>query len=103
MDEEEDMYVSFVWSDACYGMRRSSLTELYRYTGKPLLVYDSDNESNHNQRCEASNMFTERNMTLPEFLKILRENKGYVVNDEGGTENGKEIHDFVMHKILFNL
>ena len=42
-------------------------------------------------------------MTLPEFLKILRENKGYVVNDEGGTENGKEIHDFVMHKILFNL
>lgn len=103
LDEEEDMYVSFVWSDACYGMRRSSLTELYRYTGKPLLVYDSDNESNHNQRCEASNMFTERNMTLPEFLKILRENKGYVVNDEGGTENGKEIHDFVMHKILFNL
>ncbi|WP_080926267.1 hypothetical protein [Ligilactobacillus ruminis] len=103
LDEKEDMYVSFVWSDACYGMRRSSLTELYRYTGKPLLVYDSDNESNHNQRCEASNMFTERNMTLPEFLKILRENKGYVVNDEGGTENGKKIHDFVMHKILFNL
>nr|WP_052243433.1 hypothetical protein [Ligilactobacillus ruminis] len=103
LDEKEDMYVSFVWSDACYGMRRSSLTELYIYTGKPLLVYDSDNESNHNQRCEASNMFTERNMTLPEFLKILRENKGYVVNDEGGTENGKKIHDFVMHKILFNL
>lgn len=103
LDEEEDMYVSFVWSDACYGMRRSSLTELYRYTGKPLLVYDSDNESNHNQRCEASNMFTERNMTLPEFLKILRENKGYVVNDECGTESGKKIHDFVMYKILFNL
>ena len=97
------MYVSFVWSDACYGMRRSSLTELYRYTGKPLLVYDSDNESNHDQQHEVRNMFSERNMTLPEFLKILRESKGYVVNDEGGTENGKKIHDFVMHKILFNL
>lgn len=100
LDEEENMYVSFVWSDACYGMRRSSLTELYRYTGKPLLVYDSDNENNHDQRCEVSNMFTERNMTLPEFLKILRENKRYVVNDEGGTENGKKIHDFVMDKIF---
>ena len=103
LDEEEDMYVSFVWSDACYGMRRSSLTELYIYTGKPILVYDSDNESNHDQQHEVRNMFSERNMTLPEFLKILRESKGYVVNDEGGTENGKEIHDFVMHKILFNL
>ena len=102
LDEEEDMYVSFVWSDACYGMRRSSLTELYRYTGKPLLVYDSDNESNHDQQHEVSNMFSERNMTLPEFLKILRKNKGYVVNDEVGTENGKKIHDFVIHKILFN-
>lgn len=103
LDEEKNMYVSFVWSDACYGTRRSSLTELYRYTGKPLLVYDSDNENNHDQRCEASNMFTERNMPLPEFLKILCKNKGYVVNDEGGTEDGKKIHDFVMHKILFNL
>ena len=102
LDEEKDMYVSFVWSDACYGMRRSSLTELYKYTGKPLLVYDSDNENNHGQRCEVSNMFTEENMTLPEFLKILRENKGYVVNDEGVTENGKKIHDFVMSEILFN-
>ena len=109
LDEEEDMYVGFVWSDACYGMRRSSLTELYKYTGKPLLVYDSDydNENNYflnnyDQQRESSNMFSERNMTLSEFLEILRENKGYVVNDEGGTENGKKIHNFVMDKIMSN-
>lgn len=40
LDTNESMYYAIFWSDMCYGCKTSSLTELYKYTGKMVLEDD---------------------------------------------------------------
>lgn len=108
LDTESDMYYSFAWSDAYYGSRRSSLSELYRYTGKPVLAdnMEIDFNDSFNENIDIRNLFyqngilKEDEVSLPELVSFISKNEitrkldSQILGNSGG-----RIHEFMIDKV----
>ena len=58
LDTNASMYYSMFWSDMCYGYKTSSLTELYKYTGK-IVLEDAPRLTNFVSKRSAENLLNE--------------------------------------------
>ena len=108
LDTESDMYYSFAWSDAYYGSRRSSLSELYRYTGKPVLAdnMEIDFNDSFNENIDIRNLFyqngilKEDEVSLPELVSFISKNEITRKLDSQILGNsGRRIHEFMIDKV----
>lgn len=110
LDINASMNHSIFWSDAYYGFRSSSLTELYKYTGK-IVLKDSPKivrvESNMSEntllaRLRETNVVNEPEVSLENMIDVIYGN-GELKNGScvKATNSGIKINDYMLNEISF--
>ena len=102
LDENDSMYYAIFWSDMCYGDKYSSLSELYKYTGKimlndlPKIIQVRNNKYTLEilNKLRNNNAISEEDFSLENVVDIIIENielkngkckriknSGHIIND----------------------
>ena len=110
LDINASMNHSIFWSDAYYGFRSSSLTELYKYTGK-IVLKDSPKivrvESNISEntllaRLRETNVVNEPEVSLENMIDVIYGNGELKkVSYVKATNSGIKINDYMLNGISF--
>lgn len=108
LDTNASMHYSMFWSDMCYGYKTSSLTELYKYTGKIVLedapkltnfVSKRSAESLLNELKE-SNVVSEPEYSLENIVDIIASNNELKDGKHLNLENsGSKINNYMLEKL----
>ena len=108
LDTNASMHYSMFWSDMCYGYKTSSLTELYKYTGKIVLedapkltnfVSKRSAESLLNELKE-SNVVSEPEYSLENIVDIIASNNELKGGKHLNLENsGSKINNYMLEKL----
>lgn len=110
LDNNTSMYYSIYWSDMYYGDPSSSMTELYRYTGKVVLE-NLPKESRIETKIDSKDLFSklkktktisEESCSLRETMELIYEHKE-LRNGKGikATDNsGEKINRYMLSKVF---
>lgn len=108
LDTNESMYYAIFWSDMCYGCKTSSLTELYKYTGKivledaPKLTKFVSKRSAENllNELKESNVVSEPDYSLENIVDIIAGNDELKYGKHLDLENsGFKINNYMLGKL----
>lgn len=108
LDTNESMYYAIFWSDICYGCKTSSLTELYKYTGKMVLEDDPkltkfvSKRSTENilNKLKESNVVSEPEYSLDSIVDIIAGNDELKDGKHLDLENsGFKINNYMLEKL----
>ena len=108
MDNNASMYYSMYWSDMYYGYETSSMTELYKYTGKVVLndlpkKIEATLNFDFNRLADElskANSVSEESHSLPEVVEFLnrheelKNGKVFMIDN-----SGKIINDYILNKV----
>lgn len=109
LDTNESMYCAIFWSDMCYGCKTSSLTELYKYTGKiiledaPKLTKFVSKRSAENllNELKESNVVSEPDYSLENIVDVIAGNDELKDGKHLNLENsGYKINDYMLKELL---
>ena len=108
LDTNESMYYAIFWSDMYYGYRTSSLTELYKYTGK-IVLEDAPKLTNFVSECDTDNLLnklkeinvvSEPNYSLENIVDIIASNNELKDGKHLNLENsGSKINNYILEKM----
>ena len=108
LDTNASMHYSMFWSDMCYGYKTSSLTELYKYTGK-IVLEDAPKLTNFVSKCSAesllnelkeSNVVSEPEYSLENIVDIIASNNELKDGKHLNLENsGSKINNYMLEKL----
>ena len=108
LDTNASMNYAIFWSDAYYGFRSSSLTELYKYTGKivlkdsPKIVRVESNMSGNAllAKLQETNVVNEPDVSLENMMDVIYDN-GKLKNGScvKAANSGKRINDYMLNEI----
>ena len=108
LDTNASMYYSMFWSDMCYGYKTSSLTELYKYTGK-IVLEDAPRLTNFVSKRSAenllnelkeSNVVSEPDYSLENIVDIIAGNDELKDGKHLNLENsGFKINNYMLEKL----
>ncbi|WP_270413104.1 hypothetical protein [Ligilactobacillus ruminis] len=108
VDDNASMYYSIYWSDMYYGYKTSSMTELYKYTGKVVLNdlpkkiksetnYDFDSLSNELRK---TNSISEEYYSLKEVVDFIADHEDLKKGKAAVIYNsGEIINDYIMKEV----
>ncbi|MDB7636544.1 hypothetical protein [Ligilactobacillus ruminis] len=108
LDTNESMYYAIFWSDMCYGCKTSSLTELYKYTGKMVLEDDPkltkfvSKRSTENllNELKESNVVSEPDYSLENIVDIIAGNDELKDGKHLNLENsGSRINNYILEML----
>lgn len=108
LDTNASMHYSMFWSDMCYGYKTSSLTELYKYTGKivledaPKLTDFVSKRSAENllNELKESNVVSEPDYSLENIVDIIASNNELKDGKHLKLENsGSKINNYILEKM----
>lgn len=108
LDTNESMYYAIFWSDICYGCKTSSLTELYKYTGKMVLEDDPkltkfvSKRSTENilNKLKESNVVSEPEYSLESIVDIIAGNDELKDGKHLNLENsGSKINNYILEML----
>ena len=105
IDTNASMYYAMFWTDMCYGFNSSSLTELYRYTGKIVLqnfpkmakiTSDISIEDLLN-KLKNTNVVTEPECSLPDVVNVISDNIELKIGKKLNLEkSGEKINNYMI-------
>ena len=105
IDTNASMYYAMFWTDMCYGFNSSSLTELYRYTGKIVLqdfprmakiTSDISREDLLN-KLKNTNVVKEPECSLPDLVNAISDNVELKIGKKLNLPNsGEKINDYMI-------
>lgn len=108
LDTNASMHYSMFWSDMCYGYKTSSLTELYKYTGK-IVLEDAPRLTNFVSKRSAenllnelkeSNVVSEPDYSLENIVDIIASNNELKDGKHLNLENsGSKINNYILKKM----
>ncbi|KLA46620.1 hypothetical protein [Ligilactobacillus ruminis] len=108
LDTNASMHYSVFWSDMCYGYKTSSLTELYKYTGK-IVLEDAPRLTNFVSKCSAENILnelkennvvSEPDYSLENIVDIIASNDELKYGKHLDLENsGSKINNYILEKM----
>ena len=108
LDTNASMHYSMFWSDMCYGYKTSSLTELYKYTGK-IVLEDAPKLTNFVSKRSAenllnelkeSNVVREPDYSLENIVDIIVSNNELKDGKHLNLENsGSQINNYMLEKL----
>ena len=108
LDTNASMHYSMFWSDMCYGYKTSSLTELYKYTGK-IVLEDAPRLTNFVSKRSAenllnelkeSNVVSEPDYSLENIVDIIASNNELKDGKHLNLENsGSKINNYMLEKL----
>lgn len=108
LDTNESMYYAIFWSDMCYGCKTSSLTELYKYTGK-IVLEDAPKLTNFVSKRSAenllnelkeSNVISEPDYSLENIVDVIAGNDELKDGKHLNLENsGSKINNYILEKM----
>lgn len=108
LDTNASMHYSMFWSDMCYGYKTSSLTELYKYTGK-IVLEDAPRLTNFVSKRSAenllnelkeSNVVREPDYSLENIVDIIVSNNELKDGKHLNLENsGSQINNYMLEKL----
>ena len=105
LDANPSMYYAMFWSDMCYGYKTSSLTELYKYTGKivlqdfPEMAKITSNISKENllKKLKNTNVVTEPECSLADVVNVISDNIELKIGKKLNLENsGEKINNYMI-------
>ena len=105
LDTNASMHYSMFWSDMCYGYKTSSLTELYKYTGKivlqdfPEMAKITSNISKENllKKLKNTNVVTEPECSLADVVNVISDNIELKIGKKLNLENsGEKINNYMI-------
>lgn len=108
LDSNASMYYAMFWSDMCYGCNSSSLTELYKYTGKIVLqdspgtcgIISNISEEQLLDKLNANNVVSEPECSLEDVVDVISNNEELKKGTQMHLENsGKKINDYMIKSI----
>lgn len=109
LDTNESMHYAMFWSDMCYGYKTSSMTELYKYTGKivledtPKLTKFVSKRSAENllNDLKESNVVSEPDYSLENIVDVIAGNNELKDGKHLDIENsGYKINDYMLKELL---
>lgn len=108
LDTNASMHYAIFWSDMYYGYRTSSLTELYKYTGK-IVLEDAPKLTNFVSECDTDNLLnklkeinvvSEPNYSLENIVDIIASNNELKDGKHLNLENsGSKINNYILEKM----
>ena len=108
LDTNESMHYAMFWSDMCYGYKTSSMTELYKYTGKivledtPKLTKFVSKRSAENllNELKESNVVSEPDYSLENIVDVIASNDELKDGKHRDIENsGYKINNYMLEKL----
>jgi hypothetical protein len=105
IDTNASMYYSIFWTDMCYGCNISSLTELYKYTGKIVLqdfpeiakITSSISKEDLLNKLKNTNVVTEPECSLPDVVNVISDNIELKIGKKLNLENsGEKINNYMI-------
>ena len=105
IDNNSSMYYAIFWTDMCYGCNISSLTELYKYTGKIVLqdfpemakVTSSISKEDLLKKLKNTNVVTEPECSLPDVVNVISDNIQLKIGKKLNLPNsGEKINDYMI-------
>lgn len=109
LDANASMHYAMFWSDMCYGYKTSSLTELYKYTGKIVLedapkltnFVSKRSEENLLNELKESNVVSEPDYSLENIVDVIAGNDELKDGKHLNLENsGYKINDYMLKELL---
>lgn len=109
LDESDSMYYAIFWSDMCYGDKYSSLSELYKYTGKimlndlPKIIQVRNNKYTLEMlnKLRNNNAISEEDFSLENVVDIIMENSELKNGKCKRIKNsGHIINDYMLKKLF---
>ena len=108
LDTNASMHYAIFWSDMYYGYRTSSLTELYKYTGK-IVLEDAPKLTNFVSECDTDNLLnklkeinvvSEPDYSLENIVDIIASNDELKNGKHLNLENsGSKINNYILEKM----
>ena len=108
LDTNASMHYAIFWSDMYYGYRTSSLTELYKYTGK-IVLEDAPKLTNFVSECDTDNLLnklkkinvvSEPDYSLENIVDIIAGNDELKNGKHLNLENsGSKINNYILEKM----
>jgi hypothetical protein len=108
LDANPSMHYAMFWSDMCYGYKTSSMTELYKYTGKMVLEDDPKltkfvskcSTENILNKLKESNVVSEPDYSLDSIVDIIAGNDELKDGKHLNLENsGSKINNYILEKM----
>lgn len=108
IDNNSSMYYAIFWTDMCYGCNISSLTELYKYTGKIVLqdfpemakVTSSISKEDLLNKLKNTNVVTELECSLPDVVNVISDNVELKIGKKLNLANsGEKINNYMINII----
>ena len=106
LDTNPSMHYAMFWSDMYYGYKTSSMTELYKYTGKiiledaPKLTNFVSKRSAENLELKESNVVSEPDYSLENIVDIIAGNDELKYGKHLDLENsGFKINNYMLEKL----
>lgn len=108
IDNNSSMYYAIFWTDMCYGCNISSLTELYKYTGKIVLqdfpemakVASSISKEDLLNKLKNTNVVTEPECSLPDVVNVISDNVELKIGKKLNLANsGEKINNYMINII----
>lgn len=105
IDTNASMYYAMFWTDMCYGFNSSSLTELYRYTGKIVLqdfpeiakITSSISKEDLLNKLKNTNVVTEPECSLPDVVNVISDNIELKIGKKLNLEkSGEKINNYMI-------
>lgn len=108
LDANPSMHYAMFWSDMCYGYKTSSMTELYKYTGK-IILEDAPKLTKFVSKCSTenilnklkeSNVVSEPDYSLDSIVDIIAGNDELKDGKHLNLENsGSKINNYILEKM----
>lgn len=108
LDANPSMHYAMFWSDMCYGYKTSSMTELYKYTGK-IILEDAPRLTKFVSKCSTenilnklkeSNVVSEPDYSLDSIVDIIAGNDELKDGKHLNLENsGFKINNYILEKM----
>lgn len=105
IDNNPSMYYAIFWTDMCYGCNISSLTELYKYTGKIVLqdfpemakITSSISKEDVLNKLKNTNVVKEPECSLPDLVNAISDNVELKIGKKLNLPNsGEKINDYMI-------
>ena len=109
LDTNANMYYAMFWSDMYYGFNTSSMTELYKYTGKIVLEYEQNinivngvkSLEKLSERLKEVNVVSEPEYSLSNVIDaILKDDKLKQGKCMSLESSGSKINEYMMNEIM---
>ena len=105
IDNNSSMYYAIFWTDMCYGCNISSLTELYKYTGKIVLqdfpemakITSSISKGDLLNKLKNTNVVKEPECSLSDVVNVISDNIELKIGKKLNLENsGEKINNYMI-------